>query len=193
QDKWADIRAQAVWLIGINGCKEDRNTVNKALKDEDGLVRRRACEALIRAGMEPAVDEIWPLLNDPDRFVRTAARLVLQRVEPSKWTDRLWKESNNHVFFEGVIALCKTNQAAAYAEPILERLRAMEPGTDVQALLDYLRTVQMALIHTGMPNGENVTAIAARCDRMFSHADWRVNRELAILLAHFGKHGNLKE
>ena len=50
---------------------------------------------MVRAGIEPPVDAVWPLLNDPDRFLRTAARLVLQRIDPKKWVERLAKEPND--------------------------------------------------------------------------------------------------
>src|SRR5207249_11666757 len=56
QDGSAQLRAHAVWLVGVNGYKEGKNILIKALNDADALVRRRACEALIRAGFEPPVD-----------------------------------------------------------------------------------------------------------------------------------------
>ena len=31
-------------------------------------------EALVRAGIEPPIDALWPVLGNPDRFVRFAAR-----------------------------------------------------------------------------------------------------------------------
>src|SRR5262249_36970302 len=130
-----EVRARAVWLIGVNQDKSQREALIKALKDEDALVRRRACEALIRAGVEPPVDAIWPLLNDPDPFLRTAARLVIQRIDPTKWAERIANDKDMAAW-EGVVALCKENKAAAYADLILGRL-AKEPPAGGQALLDY--------------------------------------------------------
>jgi putative heme-binding domain-containing protein len=54
----------------------------------------------------------------------------------------------------------------------------------VPAVLDYLRTLQMALIHVG-PRPIWVYQIAEQCDKLFPHKDGRVNRELAILLTQF--------
>src|SRR5262249_13922601 len=51
EDKDADIRAHAIGLLGLNGYKDARPALVKALKDRDAMVRRRACEALIRAGI----------------------------------------------------------------------------------------------------------------------------------------------
>src|SRR5262249_36916727 len=42
-DKEADIRAHAVWLLGVTGDKAGRDTLLKALKDRDAMVRRRTC------------------------------------------------------------------------------------------------------------------------------------------------------
>ena len=45
----------AVWLVGVNGYKEGKGALVKLLKDSDAMVRRRACEALIRVGLRGAM------------------------------------------------------------------------------------------------------------------------------------------
>jgi putative heme-binding domain-containing protein len=188
-DANADLRAHAIWLIGVNGMKEARDLLVGAVKDGDALVRRRACEALVRAGVQPPVDALWPLLGDGDRFVRHAARLVLQRLDPKLWTDRVWPEANDQTAWQAMIALFHINKAAPYAEPLFSRLQRAAPA-DAKALVDFLRTVQLALIHVpARPSAAK--AIAARCDALFPHQDWRVNRELAVLLTDFQREGQL--
>ena len=66
-DKEADIRAHAVWALGVNGHAYAKATLFTALKDEDAFVRRRACEALVRLNVEPPVEALWPLLGDGDQ------------------------------------------------------------------------------------------------------------------------------
>lgn len=183
-DPQPEIRAHAIWLMGVNGYTECRAKLTECLRDPDALVRRHACEALIRAGIEAPVDAIWPLLAEPDRFLRTAARLNLERTPPERWLDRLEKETHAGVFREGIIALAKTDQFDAYADRLYPRLCDLAPASGVPAILDHLRTLQMALVHTS-----HVPAAASRqaeyCWRLFPHADANVNRELAILLTHF--------
>ena len=147
ESKNADLRAHVVWLLGVNGYKEGKDTLRKALGDDDPLVRRRACEALIRAGIEPPVTAIGPLLADKDRFVRTAARLVLQRIDPKKWVPRLWQAEHKGLVRESIIALCKINKAEPYTAQIFAKLHESSP-TATGELLDHLRTIEMALIHT---------------------------------------------
>jgi putative heme-binding domain-containing protein len=50
--------------------------------------------------------------------------------------------------------------------------------------------VQLSLIHT-KERPEDVNQIARRCQELFPHKDGRVNRELAILLTHFRREGQL--
>jgi putative heme-binding domain-containing protein len=190
KDKDPEVRAYAVYLLGVREVKVQGPTLIKALKDEDALVRRRACEALIRAGVEPKVDEIWPLLGDKDKFVRTAARLVLQRIDSVKWVERIQNEKSDLLAWEAIIALCHTDKPFKDAA-VMRRLH-MEPAEDPAAVLDWLRTVQMVLMHGEYEPGR-FGKIAERCEQMFPHKDYRINRELAILLAHFGNAGVLKK
>ena len=117
------------------------------------FVRRRACEALIRAGFEPPVDASEPLLADGDRFVRTAARLVLQRDRPEEMGRRSARQRQRHDLagMEAIIALCKAEKAAPYAG---SDLRPAAPSVarrrrDVAAELSADR--EMALIHCPPP------------------------------------------
>jgi putative heme-binding domain-containing protein len=186
RDRDAEVRAHAVWLLGVRGYPRGKEPLLAALKDGDALVRRRACEALIRAGFEPKVEDVWPLLGDKDKFVRTAARLVLQRLDSSKWVDRIAIEKDDLTAWEATIALCKTDRPFKDAG-VLARLDR-EPPADPAALLDWLRTVQMVALH-GDYEAKQFAALAARCDKLFPQQDYRVNRELAILLTHFGNAG----
>lgn len=189
-DPQPEIRAQAVLWLGVHGFKEGEQPLVKALTDADPLVRRRACEALIRAGFEPPIRPVRDLLGDKDRFVRTAARLVLQRIDPKKWLVALWNQDNDLIAWEGIIALCKTGKAESYTDKIFEHLHKGPPHDNAEALLHYLRTVQLALFHT-KERPSSVRGLALECNELFPHADARVNRELAILLVHFQTAGIL--
>jgi putative heme-binding domain-containing protein len=185
----AEQAARDIYVRGLKGGKDNEKALLAALDDYDPFVRRRACEALIRAGIEPPVDPVWRLLSDGDRFVRTAARLVLQRIDPAKWADRIAKEKHDRAAWEAIIALCKIDKADPWASVIFFRLDGAKAASG-EALLDYLRTVQMALMHTTATPSMS-RAIAQRCLARFPHAEWQVNRELAILLTHFRLTGQL--
>lgn len=214
-DKNPAIVSQAVLWTGLVATPQRQEMLTKLLGHEDALVRRRACEALIRAGIEPPVAAVWPLLSDADPFIRHAARLVLERIEPTKWVDRLVSDKTDLAAWNAIVALAHTNQAAAHAEPIYARLQKpagrstpswafrahAEPlsarlqkatGTEPQALLDWLRTMQLTLIHTNSRPSE-VKMLATQCFNLFPQQDSRVNKELAIVLAHLQREGHLKQ
>src|SRR5439155_17317589 len=126
KDQNPQLRAHAVWLCGVNRFEKSVPQLEDALGDKDAMVRRRACEALIRIEHEPPIAKLWPLLGDKDRFVRHAARLVLERIDSKKYADKIWKEPNDLIAWNGIIALCHTDQAQPYAEQIFGRLRALQ-------------------------------------------------------------------
>ncbi len=108
---------------------------------------------------------------------------MLQRLEPRTWADRLWPETDDRIVLEGIVALCKTGQAAAFAGPLFERL-TRTTLSDRVSLVDYLRTVQLALIHTRQRAPEK---LVKRLSAQFPHTDRSANRELAILLTHWSQ------
>jgi putative heme-binding domain-containing protein len=193
QDRDGEVRAQAIWVLGARADPLSAHffplrpaeifQLLRSLKDGDALVRRRACEAVVRTThLELDAESLWPLLTDDDCFVRTAARLVLQRIDPKKWVGDLARQKDLPAW-EAIIALCKTGQAASHADAVFARLENSEPK-DAAAHLQYLRTLQLACFHIPKPPAV-VKEIAAACDKLFPHDDKLVNRELAILLTHF--------
>jgi putative heme-binding domain-containing protein len=176
------VRARSVEQIGRLGGGDAKESLVAALSDKNPFVRRRGCEALIRAGIEPPVDALKPLLADGDRFLRTAARLVLQRIDPKNWANDLLQGESDLAAMEAIVALCKINHAAGYADAIFDRLHHQSHDGEVMSVLNYLRVVQLALVHCPPPRSGNVRGIAVDLFGMFPHADSQVNRELAILL-----------
>ena len=55
------------------------------------------------------------------------------------WTDRLWVEQDKETVWQGIIALCKTDRAKAYAPRTFERLAKWPGSTDVPALNDAIK------------------------------------------------------
>src|SRR5690606_30197095 len=94
-DPDATVRAAAVYLMGKHPLNAVKAALTKALTDTNPVVQRRACEAFVRAGLSPEMkpgketDGFLRLLDSPDRFVRTAARVALMRVAPEAWTGKV--------------------------------------------------------------------------------------------------------
>ena len=182
------VRAHAVQMLGQRTAADVSEPLHMALKDGHPFVQRAACEALIRTGIEPSLDELRPLLGNPDRFLRFAARSVLERIDSKKWAGRLEdpEKLGLHAGLDMIVTLCRTNQAAPHAEAIFEFLKQhAQPSADAD-MLDVVRTMQLALCHT-TERPASVKAIGVAWVPMFPHPDWRISRELAVTLADLEK------
>ena len=140
------VRGAAVFLMGCDTFENCREPLINALYDKDATVARRACEALIRVGLnestrvethEGLISGLYLLLNHEDRHVRYAARHALERIHRDLWADHILSddlERRPYGVLEGIQAVI------AYLQP---------PGA-VDALLAYLTPdkAQEEQIHT---------------------------------------------
>ncbi len=216
-----DVRAAAVFAAGVQGARAAA-VAAAGLKDISPLVQRRAAEALVRMGQSPAADslapvaDIYALLGSPDRFVRFAGRLALQRTARSAWRDRVLADTHMVRGLEAMIAYIFTAPDRADLLPIVDRQIALMGRSDlsVDLQLRLLRAFQIAAIEAARLTkpaptanvrrdgqvgfqAEVVTAgeiDAARLQQVhqkligrFPSADERLTRELASVLAFCGQ------
>ncbi|HMO36918.1 MAG TPA: hypothetical protein PKA06_12830, partial [Gemmatales bacterium] len=172
------IQPLAAWSPGRD--KQPGTTPNplEDLQSKDGLLQRRACEAIIRNNINIETSALWPLLASEDPYLRTAARLILQRKDPATWVHEL-PRLNDFQAMEAAVALCKIHQADKYAKEILHRIGMVDPSSSIQ------RQLQLLCIHAGVTGKEPELEVALqRWLEAFPAGDARLNRELAILLTH---------
>lgn len=86
-DRDPQVRTQAVYLIGVNNDRDAHLALAAALKDDDPLVRRRACEALIRCNLAAPLANLWPLLGGP-RSVRPHRRPAVSATPVGQGLDK---------------------------------------------------------------------------------------------------------
>lgn len=153
EDEPWQVRAASTYYLGLHEAPAARAELVDRLDDEDDMVKRRAAEALIRSGVHPAVElsfdpveEVVPLLRSPDRYVRYAARELLERTNRARWEDAVLQLDGYPEATEGLLALVHTAQDFWDTPPLLTReleLLQDEP-TDAQ-LRDLLRVVQLTM------------------------------------------------
>ena len=185
QDNDPEVRASAIYYRTLAADPAAKEALLAALADPDALVQRRACEGLIRLGIEPTVKQLTPLLQSEDAFLRLAARRVLERIDPRQWAQALLQDANWRIYTQAVLALCYIGKANDYARLIFRDdlvNRCFAPDAD--EALTHLRVAQLALIHTQPCEQRDTfeTAFAKRLRASFPSADPRVNREIALLI-----------
>jgi putative heme-binding domain-containing protein len=219
----ADVRAAAVFAAGVQGAKAAA-VAAAGLKDMSPLVQRRAAEALVRMGQSPARDslapvaDIYALLGSPDRYVRFAGRLALQRTARGTWRDRVLADAHTVRGLEAMVAYTFTAPDRADLLPLVDRQIALMGRSDlsVDLQLRLLRAFQLAAIEaarltrpapatnvrrdgqTGF-QAETISAgeidaarlgqVHAKLIGRFPSTDERLTRELASVLAFCGQPG----
>lgn len=207
------VRAAAVFLLGTFPLENIREPLTQALDDKDPLVARRACEALVRAGLDSKSmvatskqlrQRLLMLLNNKDRNVRYAARQALARTHKDVWpagvmSDSLEKRPRGAL--EGLLVLVNTQDTASDSSAIFSKLASYsEVEMDADTLLNYLRVMSLAFIRDVAleeraknddtdPRAAFKEAIGPRLLAQFPHEDKRVNRELQVALAYMNTPG----
>jgi putative heme-binding domain-containing protein len=202
KDRDAALRAAVVYVAGAQGglaraeAKPLAAIAAAGLKDADPVVRRRSAEALVRMGHSPdkpglaPVADIYALLNDPDRFVRWAGRIALERTPRADWRDRAAKETNVLGAIEGMLALVNTAPAGESLQPLIDKQFAMmkQPNLSVENSLRLFRALQYTIteIKGGLSPAQREQLHGLIVDQ-FPAQDERLNRELALMLAYAGQ------
>jgi hypothetical protein len=146
-------------------------------KDAEGAearAQRRALEAFhVNEGPVPA--PVLEGLRSPDRFVRYAARIALERRPVASWKASALDSAT------GLLALArvgaKEDQADVFAA--LSKIKG-----DESVLLDKLRVVQVSVARHGKPSDEAVKALVAELGPLYPARSGALNAELCqVLLA----------
>ena len=193
-DKSPEVRAAAVFIAGVQG-QAARDVAAAGLKDRDPVVRRRAAEALVRQGQSPdkpslaPVEDIYALLNDPDRFVRWAGRIALEHTARDTWKDRVLKETNPLGAIEGMLAWVRTAGGDSL-QPVVDKQLAMlkQAGLSAENRLRLYRGLMYTTteIKGGLTPAERGQLHAVVINQ-FPAPDERLNREAALLLGYAGQ------
>ncbi len=131
------------------------------------LVERRALETLHAplqgAQATQAVGRAWKALASNDEGVRSAARIALEHQSPALWRARAIAPADPRVSILGLVALCRTGDAAVDAAPVAARLVALEPsvrGTPLEK--SWLRACELWLLRFSNNNTLPAGADAVR-------------------------------
>ncbi len=146
---------------------------------------RRQLEALHVDGAGPeAIAQAWPHLASNDRFIRWAARAVLERQPTDRWAARALDEANPQAAIEALIALARVGDKSLQPR-LLAALGRLDFGAlneDLQ--LQLVRAWQLAYTRMGPSDASAKRAAVAALDRHFPHKNPFISRELAGLLIH---------
>ena len=173
---------------------------------------RRALEKFHGKPDPKAADAAWPHLASGDRWLRSAARVVLEHQPAAGWVERAFAEPDATARLEAMLALARqaapcpyhtdkaakpdprTGVAPTTAEPtpaqaaLRDRLLAALRGMDFAKLtkaqkLAHARLAQIVLHRYGKPDAAGLAALTAQYDAAYPAADFELNWILTETLA----------
>ncbi|MEX1228757.1 MAG: HEAT repeat domain-containing protein [Planctomycetaceae bacterium] len=186
KDEVASVRAFAVWLLGDHATPECQALLATMLADKDLVVRRRACEAFVRTGLEAPVDGLFACMASNDRHLQFAARLALERVKTDKWKAAVLQHKNPSVVTLGLLGLYRLGMSEFNANDALKvEYDILSGGRGALApvqMLNTLRLIQLTLLAGG---NDNVLAqIGQQIRDEFPYGNVAIDDEAARVLAY---------
>ncbi len=133
----------------------------------------------------------WPYLGSDDRFLRFAARTVLEFQEPKTWQEKALTETNPVALTDALLGLARVGDKVL--EPrLLEALGRVDWAklTPPQKI-DYLRAYQLTFLRMGPPDAAGKERVGKRLDAFYPGRNREVNVELCKLIAYLEVHGGI--
>ena len=170
--------------MGLHSDAATEARLIELLHDDQPLVERMACEALVRAGQQATWKQLAPLLGSPDRYVVWAATRALERVPKESWREQALAAKNPRLFLQGALALLVVDPDRQTAEAILSRVEKLLTGyLSDPDFLDLLRVTELAL-DRGKIQGDQIPTLRKKLANEYPSRDRILNRELIRLIAY---------
>ncbi|HQX53788.1 MAG TPA: heme-binding protein, partial [Planctomycetaceae bacterium] len=143
---------------------------------------RHQLEQFHRRRDTSAVDTAWPHLNSDDRWLRFAARLAVERQDPTLWRALALNESRPTASIAALLALARLGRAEDQSELLAALDRLPLQTLSREQLLDALRVWELSFIRQGRPSESDRTRVLERLDPLYPQTSNYVNRELCRVL-----------
>ncbi|HBC60034.1 MAG TPA: heme-binding protein, partial [Planctomycetaceae bacterium] len=129
-----------------------------------------------------AVSFAWPHLNSPDRYIRYAARMAVERNPVSEWQAKALAEKSPAAAFTALLALARLGNSEI--QPAVFNSLAAIPsgGLSEQLLLEKLRVIQVSIARHGTPTGDAAAQVLKDINPLYPANSEALNRELSQIL-----------
>jgi putative heme-binding domain-containing protein len=146
---------------------------------------RRTLERYYGKKDPQAIDVAWSNLASGDRFVRWAARTVLEFQDPATWQERALTETTPVALINALIGLARASKDKALEPRMLDALEPVDwSKLSREQRIDLLRAYQLTFVRLGAPTAEWKARVGKRLDALYPSGDREVNAELCKLVCY---------
>jgi putative heme-binding domain-containing protein len=145
-----------------------------------------------------AVAAAWPHLNNPDRYIRYAARVAIEHQDPAEWKSKALAEKDPVSATQALLALVRVSASDPFHRPPSAPPTDEQLKSDILAALgridwtklngsqqlDLLRAYAVALNRLGAPDEAGKKALIAKFDSLYPAKGRELNTELSNLLVY---------
>ncbi|MEO0039786.1 MAG: hypothetical protein RIS38_734, partial [Verrucomicrobiota bacterium] len=142
---------------------------------------RRELEALRSAAPSAAnLAKAWPLMGHPDRWVRYAARIVVEHQPVAQWRDRVKADANPDLALNAAVALARAGGKEDLSA-IVAAADSAASSKELRLRQDRLRVFQVAFSRHGQPDAETAARLGKECADRLPSGDNALDRQLALV------------
>ena len=168
--------------------EKDQNVQNVSTTASDDAEEarqiRRKLEAFHGRPQEGAVDIAWPYLKHEDRFIRYAARMVLEHQPVSQWQSRALNEKDPQVLIQAMIALARHGNKASKNVALKVLTSVNYTSLPEAKQIDLLRAFELVFLRMGSPEGSVKREVVDYLNPHYPASSNALNRSLSKLLVH---------
>jgi putative heme-binding domain-containing protein len=155
--------------------------------DKDGAelrAKRRALEAFHGKEDPAALAAVRENLGHPDRFIRYAARVALERQPVDQWKALALEQKQPQAAFTGLLALARLGGTELQADLFKALSRFPAGKLDEPLQLEKLRVIEVSIARHGKPSDETLKSLIAEWSPLYPSKSVALNSELCqVLLA----------
>ncbi|MEZ5386099.1 MAG: family 16 glycoside hydrolase [Prosthecobacter sp.] len=176
----------------------DEKPTQLKLSTEDNMRSLRNQLEAFHGKQDPkAVAFAWPHLSSDDRFIRSAARVVLEHQPLAEWEAKALAETNPTAQLEALLAMTRLTGQCPTHRPEDAKVNTAKRDAILAALLKhdfgklsndqrmaYVRLIEIVLHRFGNPDDATVASIIAKLDPSYPADNFELNWLLTETLAY---------
>ena len=172
-----------LYRVGFVGPADAQSTPEPDAEGAQLRALRHRLESLHEK--DDALAILWPHLAHPDRFIRYAARVALERVAHERWQEKALQESEPAAQLEALLALARVGPAELQPR-IFSRLNELGLGKlSGELQLRAIRVYAVSSARGGRPAPELAAAAVRQLEPIYPAVMRPLNHELCRLLVYF--------
>lgn len=166
-----------------------QNVSTATTETQEARDLRKKLESYHGAPQQGAVDLAWPQLKHEDRFIRYAARMVLEHQPLNQWQSRALTEKDPQILTQASIALARHGKPAV-KNSILNALTAInyERLSESQQI-DLIRAFELVFLRMGDPDAATKKQVVDYLNPNYPASSNAVNRSLSKVLVYLDAPG----